>query len=73
MMKSIKIHRAATDEHVAERIALSRRRFVGHAGAGLGSIALAQLLGGSAAHAAGSGPADVGVLGARITPPPRNA
>lgn len=48
----------------AERaLAISRRAFLGHAGAGLGSIALAELLGSSLALAQEPGAADPGVLG----------
>jgi hypothetical protein len=43
--------------------ALSRRSFLGHAGVGLGSIALGDLLGAGAARAAMADTADVGVLG----------
>lgn len=55
---------SAFDDDDAQRlqIALSRRRFLTTTGAGLGSIALGELLGGSGAHAAGR-EADLGVLG----------
>jgi hypothetical protein len=43
--------------------ALSRRSFLGHAGAGLGSIALSALLGGTGARAADGSSADMGILG----------
>ena len=51
-------------EIAAERAtALSRRRFLWHAGAGLGSMALCDLLGGAPTQAAESASADLGVLG----------